>query len=193
MNIKQVWCVSYALIVSLLLSSCVTATLNIEKDYSMSPGIGKGVVIASLTRHGYQDLSFFVQIKLRGIGSKYEGKVNVTGDYVSEDDWACPNFSNIPANKPCGRLMVIELPQGDYEYYSWIGGSNNSTIKPKKDFSKKFTVVSGKAVYIGNIHIGIGGRRFSMAVQDKQDRDLELFLIKYQNIKKEDIVVSILK
>jgi hypothetical protein len=120
-------------------------------------------------------------------------------------DWRCPFLGTPTEDSPCGRLAVIELQQGEYEFYSWQGGTSGGpggftvTVRSTEPFSKRFRVVPGKAVYLGNIHFSVtrggpfqGGGTYRMRVSDLQKRDLPLLHQKNPRITSDSVVVSIL-
>lgn len=180
----------FVFIIALLLGGCASAP-NIGKDYSLDEAKGKGILLVSMTRSGDRGFNMFVD--LRGVDNKYDQAVPVT-DLFASLDWSCPITET---SEPCGRLAVIELPQGEYEFYSWHGGSSNgkisTSVKAMNEFSKRFKVTSGKVVYVGNVHLAIGGGRFAMRISDKRDRDLPLFSSKYPKIATDKIQVDIIK
>lgn len=49
-----------------------------------------------------------------------------------------------------GDLFVIELPEGEYEVYSWEVGSGVANVRPTQPVSVKYKVERGKAIYAGN-------------------------------------------
>lgn len=153
---------------------------------------GKGYVIVSLTRSGLRG-PYVIEIELRGRGSSYMSTQRVAGGLLASSDWPCPMFAPVPENQPCGRLAVLELPEGEYELHSWHGTLTRAPplqpihVQAREKFSKRFKVAAGQAVYIGNVHIrvieecadgtlNIAGSRvsYSVDVNDMQDRDLAL-------------------
>ena len=50
-------------------------------------------------------------------------------------------------------MAVIELPQGEYELYAFIGARGIRRVFTKDKLFNRFEVIAGKAVYLGNIHI----------------------------------------
>jgi len=187
----------------LLMVGC--RAINLDADYVPDSSKATGVVVASLTRSGTPGFNMFVA--LRGVDNDYKNSVPVS-DAFAPSDWECPftltflgrfHTGTIPEDPPCGRLAVLELPRGEYEFYSWHGASGNRTVRASTGFSKRFKIISGKAVYLGNIHItivqgewGSGGGTFEMKVRDKRERDLPLLATKNPGITSERIVISIL-
>ena len=175
---------------AVLLAGC--ASTNVGKEVFLDETKGTGVMVASLTK----TTKFKMFAKLRGVDTTYKEAVHVTSEFVTSD-WGCPFFGIIPEDKPCGRLVIMELPQGEYEFYSWegslSGGLGTFIVKPRQQFSKRFRVTAGKAVYVGNIHFSGIGEDTSMKVVDMRERDLALLYRKSPKIKPENVLIDILK
>lgn len=189
-----------AALVVLLAAGC--RTVNIASDYAIDPGKNSGVVVVSLTRSGLPSgLNMFVNY--RGVDVDHRSAVPIS-DLFASADWRCPFFGTSTEAEPCGRLAVIELQPGEYEFYSWEGGSSSGpggmTMNVRSGpFSKRFRVLPGKAVYLGNLHFAVqgpvvpfGGSRYMMKISDLRERDLGLFYAKHPNITPDRVVVSIL-
>lgn len=92
-----------------------------------------------------------------------------------------------------GELVSLSLPAGDYEFFNFLatagawGGTR--TVWSSKDFSYRFRVNPGEAVYVGNLHVRFLGdkgvvspwyvvvdseRRMGLdiSVRDARERDL---------------------
>lgn len=186
-----------------LLTACSSA--NIKSNYSLNKNNEIGLLVVSLVRSGAVGFNMFADIK--GVNSKYNNSITVT-NLLASKDWDCPMFGEIPKAKPCGRLAVIEMPKGEYEFYAWHGRlGGNYTIRSIKKFSKKFKIYSGKATYIGNIHFIMSRKetgkyllgmpvkklRFDIEISNIQDRDLSLFYKKYPKIAAEKVQVKIIQ
>jgi hypothetical protein len=180
-------------IIFIFLSGCGAS--NITKDYSLDKSKGTGILLASMTQAGLPS-SFNMFVHLRGVDNKYSNEVPVTDVFVSVD-WPCPFLGTSTEAAPCGRLAVIELPQGEYEFYSWSGSSNNgktsTTVSARKEFSQRFKVAAGKVTYVGNMHFSVARGSYALNALDKRDRDLPLFHSKYLRITPKDIQINIIK
>jgi len=187
---------------------------SLYKDYSLDDKKEMGIVIVSLTRSGYGGYRMYLMF--RALENEFKG---ATGNvYLKQQfkslDWECPKYlfkpKDIPEENPCGRLAVFELPQGEYEFYSWRGsmasGKYTEWIEaPGGGFSKKFSVIAGKGVYIGNMHISLRykmleGRlfpyrdyRYRLETSDMRERDLLLFYSKHPLVTPDKVVIDILK
>ncbi len=115
-------------------------------------------------------------------------------DPVAYSDFGnLPMFRKIPADKPYGRVVIIELPEGEYEFYSWWGSNGKGIMRPKEEFSLRFKVIAGKAVYLGNLHFWFQGHQWKMKVTDMRERDLPLLYQKNPSITPDLVVHDILQ
>jgi hypothetical protein len=181
--------------------------VNIVSDFSLDERKGTGVAVVSLTQSGLPS-RFNMFVNLRGVDNNYQNPVPVF-DFFASSDWRCPLFGTASEDAPCGRLAIIELQQGEYEFYSWGGqagagaGPVTHNVGSTNDFSKRFRVPAGKAVYLGNIYFAISFDAptfallsvrypYRIKVSDMRHRDLPLLYQKYPNITSERVVVNIL-
>jgi hypothetical protein len=185
---------------------CGCGTTNVGSGYSLTPDSDSGLAVASLTLSGVS-ADYTLTTFLRGVDSDFDQSVPVL-DASTSQDWDCPFFRVPTPGYPCGRLAVIELSPGEYEFYSWRAkatsrSAGTTTVIQPPDFSRKFTVLAGKAVYLGNIHMspkGPGPNKKSPAqdnddliwILDTRERDLALLFDKYPKLSPDDVVVSIL-
>ncbi len=183
----------FFLILFLFLGGCSAS--NIDSNYSLNDKEGSGILLASMTQAGLPS-AFNMFVHLRGVDNTYSNEVPVTDLFVSVD-WPCPFLATSTEAQSCGRLAVIELQQGEYEFYSWSGSSNDgktsTTVTARKEFSKRFNIEAGKVTYVGDVHFSVIGNRFALNVIDKRDRDLPLFYSKYPKITAEETQIRIIK
>lgn len=111
-------------------------------------------------------------------------------------DW----FTNeIPEGNTVGYLNAVELPAGDYEFYTYEGQlylPNGGTVTyfPRKEFSWKFKVEAGTANYLGNVNIcNIDFINKIITLNDERERDFRLFKEKYKNIDVNEIKITLLQ
>jgi len=187
--------VRWTIAIALLLTGC--AASNIARDYVPDPKHPDGVAVVSLTRSGI-GAQFNLFINVRGIDRQYDTKIVIT-ELLTSSDWSCPALGTIAEDKPCGRLAVLRLLPGSYEFYSWSGSTGSASIWPRQPFSKKFTVVAGTVVYLGNVHLAIGSSGFSVQggyqvrTADMRDRDLPLLHRNYPKIAPDTVLVRIIE
>lgn len=160
----------------LALAGC--ATFNVDKDYAFAGKTGTGLVVLSLTHS-----TPAATIDYRSLGGNKTGAF-MTGNVQDKMDW----------DRPKGRLVVAELPVGQYEIHQWRSGHANVTYT-SKPFSIPFTVTQGKAVYIGNVFLDINELTglYRVSVVDRGDRDIALLLERYKKLNQSDVVKGISK
>ena len=143
--------------IALLVSGCGAS--HVARDYAPTPGDPDGVVVVSLTRSGIGS-QFNLAVGLRALDRRYQRNVTVT-DLLTPNDWSCPALGTIPEDPPCGRLAVLRLVPGAYEFFEWSGSTGSATISSRQHFSKTFTVVAATVTYLGNLHLAIGSGGFT--------------------------------
>jgi len=163
---------------------------NVPKDYSLDDAGRKGVIVVSLTRSGMQVISE-MYVKARGMDNDYKFVVAISSLITLSDFAKCA--ISIPEDKPCGRLAIIELPEGEYEFYSWKGSGGNRRMWSKEEFSLRFKVIAGKAVYLGNLNFWFLQTQWKMKVTDMRERDLPLLYQKNPSITPDLVVHDILQ
>jgi hypothetical protein len=173
-----------SILLSVVLIRCAG---NVGKAYSLDETEGKGVAVVSLTRSGFSGSSMFVL--LRGVDNDYRQKVPVTDLFASRDFGKARLFGDIPEDKPSGRLAIIELPEGEYEFYSFSG----SHMYAIRQFSKRFRVIAGQAIYLGNMHFSLERGSYNIKITDMCDRDLPLLYQKNPNITADKVSVDLLQ
>lgn len=158
------------ILIALLLSGCAAG--NVSSDYSPAKRLGKGALVMSMT---YTPDAPTFTLLYRPVGTNGV-EAFLSNTVPHPEDW----------KNPAGRLVVSELPAGNYEIFRYVGGWYES----KKPFSIPFTVVEGKAVYIGNIHVDEmrTAGTFRISVTDRSDRDIPFLRARYKNVKESDIV-----
>jgi hypothetical protein len=181
--------------IALLVTGCAVG--NIARDYGPDPKDPDGVAVVSLTRSGI-GAQFNLFVSVRGVDRRYDTRIAVT-ELLTPNDWSCPVLGTIPEDPPCGRLAVVQLPPGMYEFYSWSGSTGSASISAGRPFSKRFTVVAGTVIYLGNVHLAIGSGGFSVQggyqvrTADLRERDLTLLHSKYPKIAPATVLVRILE
>jgi len=166
-------------LISFLLAGCASSK-NIPTNYKLSDESGKGILMASVTyRGGYSGYA----IQYRALGKSKWSKLQIgTGTALLPPgmlDW------DINKRKSRGNVFAIELPEGEYEFFSWSVSSGPAFISPLNPFSVRFNIEAGKATYAGNFHFiresGLGATVTGVNVNlvNEFERDIELFKPKY--------------
>ena len=173
----------------LLLVSCVNPIKNISDNYELNDK--SGVILLSLTASGECGYSYFTEI--RNITNRKTYSIGMQ-DFGSRRDWE-KKSSNCPSKQDdyFGKLVAIEIPNGNYEIYQLEGITSNSRIHSNSEMSVKFTVRANKINYLGNMHYHMKKKRFVYGVKKKIERDIALFRKKYKHFKNEDIIINLLK
>ena len=154
-------------VVLLAVTSCTSFNAPLDTQLDLSDEAGMAVF--SLTSEGVLS-NFFL---------RYRGESN--GDVTQ---WTVQNPRDWESN-PRGRLVVLKLPVGEYEFYEL---RTPLTVVSEKDFSIPFEVRSGRVTYLGNVSVIVPDyERFSIQVFDAFERDIALFLSRYRNISAEDV------
>lgn len=83
-----------------------------------------------------------------------------------------------------GRLVVVRLPPGEYELYSWRVREPNrygeTEYAPPHNFNYRFSIKPGEATYIGRLNLYLGERNaVHMSVEDRRQEDLKVFGLKH--------------
>ncbi|MDH5639277.1 MAG: hypothetical protein OEZ04_12390 [Nitrospinota bacterium] len=176
---------------------CVTG--NVKPDYTLKPG-EKGLAIFSVTQSGLGK-SWETSVSFRQARKQskpYKGNIHslaVSGPGRIPGGTIPLDFDS----EMKGRLVFIELNEGVYELSRWQAARNEyggvRTLSSPKPFSYEFAVVGGKAVYAGNLHLSIAVSigKFNLSATDKRNRDLDLLKEKLPNVRREDIVIDIMK
>ena len=157
----------------LLVSAAACVTFNIPAEYALSPASGKGLAVFSLTAN---DRPGNFTVSYRGVGGEPKGMVNLQ-TLRNPLDWRDPR----------GRLVVIEMAAGSYEFYDWAGLQTQSVDK----FSVPFRIEPGKATYLGNVHFDVYSGIYGLRVSDRSSRDLPVLFARYPNLQKDAVEIAI--
>ena len=184
-------------LIAVILHGCATNNAkNIARNYSLDEERGTGVVLVSLTQTGFLP-SFNVALRLRDANNKkrYDEDVLVN-DPSQSSELGCPYSETNTGKNSCGRrLAILELPQGEYEFYTWHATSSSlfsqRSIAPEDEFSKRFKITSGQVVYIGNLWLIYGEGQYKIQMSDMRQRDIQLLYRKHPHIYPDNIIINI--
>jgi hypothetical protein len=156
------------------------ATNNVPSDYLLGAANKGGVAIASITYQGAYSGYIVYYRELSGNASgRFEAGQGMMPIPVPEKS----DFGALAK----GKLVVAELPPGEYEIAGWRVSSGYASVSPASSFSIRFRIDPGKAVYIGNFNF-VQTARMGLAVtgaevnfKGEQDRDLSVLKLRYPN------------
>jgi hypothetical protein len=156
-----------SIFISIILTAC--ATSNVASGYSMDAKSSKGILVLSLTANDEID-NFF--LRYRNIQTSTQGAFSLH-DFKNPADWVSPH----------GRLVVIELDEGPYEFYTW-DSPHPARVSALREFAIPFRVHPGKVTYLGNFHIdlSLAQRKYKFLQNDMQQRDIALLNKKYPKL-----------
>jgi hypothetical protein len=183
-----------------VLGGCTNLQLSDPpSEYAPALSNEKGAIVVSLTRtrpgHG------------RG---GYLSEANVIFRRQGTDDRQVlppltTDFGGAEAGFGDGKLFVVELPVGSYEFFSW--GITQGTFKrysAKEPMSIPFSVQPGVMKYLGEINVdvlipdagplgmpGISGVRIN--VKNSQTRDFGVLAKKYPKLTLSDIKIELMR
>ncbi|QLC73831.1 hypothetical protein LPB260_24285 [Pseudomonas sp. LPB0260] len=173
----------------LLLCGCVTT--NVSKNYSLKENSGTGLVVGSITYDGsYSGYAVsYRRAPSEASGRFQSGQSNVVIPYFPAGE-----FETMGIN---GNLIAAELPAGDYVIDAWSVGSGAAFVRPTRPFSILFSVIPGKATYIGNFHftqlsrMGLTVTGAKVDFSDKRERDSDVLKKHYPNLSTVSIVSAV--
>lgn len=100
------------------------------------------------------------------------------------------------AGKATGRLAVLRLLPGEYEFHTWQvrepSPYGETEYRPAREFVYRFSIKPGEATYIGrlNLHLGSGNTE-RITANDRQAEDMSLLGQKYPAIPAAKIVAAV--
>ena len=163
-----------------VLSGCVSHEPKPPQPYIFDDLTKNGAVVFSIKYNGPNS----------GYGVQYRGLDNELHGSLQ----AGVGVSLIPVAKKgdfkysTGKLHILELPAGKYEFYSWSTKSGMANLSKNKPFSIEFTVEPGRSSYLGSFIFSatsqfgatVTGVRLDYA--NALSEDLEALYRKYNNV-----------
>lgn len=165
----------------LLLNAC--ATPNIGKDIQLNEFDRTGLVVFSMSIDIDNRYLQHLELKFSSSDRQIRQLVVLRGHSLrANDDW----------QSPTGRLVYIKLPVGNYQFNDWEYHAGRFLPFPKP---VPFTVVAGKATYIGNLHFSVlpKSRAYKFEIRDMSDRDLPLLMKRLPTLRREQVVTKLSK
>ena len=109
--------------------------------------------------------------------------------------------SDFKVDEGSGKVFLLKVPAGEYEFYNHSFYDNRGmysvTHGSREDYSIKFTVTPGVALYVGEILANHtwGKNTFGLTIptggyhtfSDKKDRDLKLLLKEFPSLRDYDV------
>ena len=168
------------IVIILALTGC--ATPNIEKDYELQTKNKTGLLVMSVTHN-----TKVVTLNYKNLSSSEEGAI-LTSTMKDRFDF----------KQPKGRLVVIELPVGEYELNQWVTEIDIYQFTSPL-FSAPFSIKQGSILYIGNFDLKASlihpfmKVEYEHTISDRYERDISLLFKKYNKLKIEKIDKNISK
>jgi len=176
----------FVLFVIGLLNAC--SGLQTAQDYLLNDN--EGLAFFSMTESGnlsssYQ-LTFLNESTQRPVVINLRSTDQLDIGYQSTNNLAVRAYDN-----PRGKLVVLRLPEGVYRFDKWSSGKSKLG-KHSLDLlpGKKFRVMNGRALYLGNIHLVSSNKLNSLFIRDNRIRDFQLFSKRYPRVENSKILVS---
>ena len=154
------------LVFALLASGC--AEINVRSGYPLSAASGKGVLAAGITADDMFPPNFYWH--LRRVGRDETRDVTFHTLY-----------NPLIWDHPRGRLVFIELEDGDYEFFDWGAPLG---MEPAAYFRIPFSIRAGRVTYLGRIHLGRGAaaQTYIVTTSDHYADDRLLLAAKISNL-----------
>jgi len=147
------------------------AEFNVPPNYELQKDKQVGLLVMSVNHN------------TRAITLHYENMVNHKHDVVMTSTVQ----DKMDFRQPKGRLIVAELPAGEYQFYQWQTDIENFQYTSPL-FSAPFTIEQGKPVYVGNLNIKAKiiypfmKVEYEHTISNKSERDIALLKKKYPKL-----------
>ena len=189
------------LLIFIVIFTTGCATSNVNKNYSLNKETKKGLLLASISwsdnpkgAPGYAADTSDISYKLKSKTTSYIHSLHLDPT-LGLDPFK--DFTH-DSGTGSGRIVALELPEGDYEIYGWrLFQGSSDHISNNEPFSIPFRIKNGEASYIGELNLSIfrvknifsvgvfGGGTLSLT--DKSERDFKLIRKKFPNINENNI------
>jgi hypothetical protein len=186
--------------VFIFLAGCANLQSQINPDYKLDAKSGQGIVVFTTTLSGEVASGWYLKFKVLYASSTSANPADLfevwtTQRFLDTGELAIAPFRisiDVSDDRPLGRLHVLELKGGDYEFYSYYASGSKIDTQP---FSFQFKVSPGTVTYVGNVHFyqketGYKASRINMSINDRQDRDLALFRLGYKKLSSDTEIVK---
>lgn len=177
----------------MLFGSTGCSTRNLGTEYDFRNLNGKTILFGSIS-----------QTKTSSLGGPY-GWLYYKGPKIG---WFLTRKEKVPASyvydsgdfkSVTGRIIMVELPPGDYIFYNWrVNNGTSATIHPRTAPEEiKFALKEGEINYIGNFHFEMikGTNKFGvkfiaasrLSIRNEFERDYRVATERYGLPEKNDI------
>lgn len=168
---------------------CVTP--NVKEDFSLAKNNMTGVVVGSLTKTGYGHWP--PGYNYEQIDGNKSGNFNFNANMFER---IISDFDGID-----GKLLVVELPVGEYQIFRWYTDAAYVNKASIKRFSIRFTVTPGEITYIGELNmnresgglLGISIGNVVLDVKESMERDLKRAISEYPRLDFSNIKKSLMR
>lgn len=98
-----------------------------------------------------------------------------------------------------GRVLLLNLAAGDYEIYDWrileSGDGGETEHGPALSFSYRFSVIPGRAVYLGRVHLALSAAhdKQTIGVEDSRETDLAVLRQRFPALNSTPVAVDLLQ
>ncbi len=201
------------------LAGCA-ATADLPPAYVLDAKRPEGLAIVSLTMTGraLDKMSGF-EYRIREVPARDEESVVATNHYASarqharslredsrqretphraivKDASSAEPLDIQEAGKATGRVAVIRLLPGEYEFHTWAASEPNAfgetEYGPLKDFRYRFSIKPGETAYIGRLNLNLGEQNTQkVTVEDRRNDDLATLRKKHPAINFGQIVFDV--
>lgn len=209
----------FAVLLSTTLAGCATAP-DLPQNYTLDVSRAEGIAIVSLTLTGMQlDKTSDVEYRLRELAPRPEEAV-VTKLLSSSPQRHARSLSDresyrpvirpitvkglntaepldiLSDGKPVGRLAVLRLPPGNYEFHGWKVKAPDShgerEYAPAQAYSYRFSIKPGIASYIGRLHLDLESQRSQrLMLEDQRREDLATFGKKHPGLSAAPVDIAV--
>jgi len=176
----------FILLFGVLLNAC--SGLQTAQDYLLNND--EGLVFFSMTESG-----IFAPYQLTFVNESTQHRIAINLRETDQLDIGLNN-NKMPAVRsyanPRGKLIVLRLPEGVYQFDKWSSTGAKKLGKHSLGYSpaKKFRVMNGGSLYLGNVHLVSSESAQSLYVRDNRIRDFKLFAKRYPRVEKNKILIS---
>lgn len=165
------------------------SSLQTSQNYFLNKT--EGLVFFSMTESGALNSHFQLAFKNEATNADIVVNLREADHYEigfnAQDKTAFRAFDN-----PIGKLVVLRLPEGIYSLKRWSTDVQKEPGKYSLSYSpdKKFRVMNGHSLYLGNLHLLNSNSISSLLMMDHRIRDTNLFYKYYPQADKSKLLIA---